>query len=72
MKLPVHGPLVMHPPADDNYGVDACAILCLTSTPAVLVVTTREGKLHHCMALTGCDDTDGSFQVGHRSLHIFR
>ncbi|XP_041349036.1 nucleoporin 88-like [Gigantopelta aegis] len=62
IKLPVQGPLVMHPPADDNYGVDACAILCLNSTPPVLVVTTREGKLHHCLVLAGCDEADISFQ----------
>ncbi|PSN47010.1 Nuclear pore complex protein Nup88, partial [Blattella germanica] len=34
-KPTIHGPLSMYPPADDNYGVDACSILCLQSVPPV-------------------------------------
>ena len=31
VKLGVQGPLLMHPPAEDNYGNDACSILRLPS-----------------------------------------
>ncbi|GAB1599612.1 nuclear pore complex protein Nup88-like [Argonauta hians] len=46
------GPLLVHPPAEDNYGTDACSILCLRTTPPVVVIATNEGKLHHCIVLT--------------------
>ncbi|XP_014780339.1 nucleoporin 88 isoform X1 [Octopus bimaculoides] len=45
------GPLLVHPPAEDNYGTDACSILCLQTTPPVVVIATNEGKLHHCIVL---------------------
>ncbi|KAJ8044244.1 Nuclear pore complex protein Nup88 [Holothuria leucospilota] len=52
----LQGPLVMHPPAEDNYGLDACSILCLHSTPPVLVVATSAGFLHHCVLLNSYED----------------
>ncbi len=48
----------MHPPAEDNYGLDACSILCLHSSPVILVVATSSGILHHCVVLTGGNDDD--------------
>ena len=48
----VMGPLHMYPPAEDNYGTDACSILCLHSQPGVLVIATAEGKLYHCVVLS--------------------
>ena len=47
----VFGPLTMRPPAEDNYGVDACSIVCLDCVPPVLVIATSFGVLHHCIAL---------------------
>ncbi|PIK56946.1 putative nuclear pore complex protein [Apostichopus japonicus] len=52
------GPLVMHPPAEDNYGLDACSICCLHSNPPVLVVATSTGLLHHCVLLSTTDDEE--------------
>ncbi|KAK6184474.1 hypothetical protein SNE40_006942 [Patella caerulea] len=60
LNLPVQGPLIMYPPADDNYGIDACDIMCLNSTPPVLVVVTCEGKLHHCLVLQADDNNSNS------------
>ncbi|XP_022109668.1 nuclear pore complex protein Nup88-like isoform X2 [Acanthaster planci] len=54
----LQGPLTMHPPAEDNYGLDACSILCLHTSPIVLVVATSGGILHHCIVLTGDDEDD--------------
>ncbi|XP_069135413.1 nucleoporin 88-like isoform X2 [Argopecten irradians] len=51
VKLAPQGPLLMHPPAEDNYGVDACSVCCLGEAPSVLVIATCEGKLHHCVVL---------------------
>ena len=50
----------MHPAAEDNYGTDACNILCLETRPPVLVIATSEGKLHHCLLLNQPLDEDGN------------
>ena len=43
-------PVSMHPAADDNYGTDACDLLCVGGSPAVLVVATPT-RLYHCIVL---------------------
>uniref|UniRef100_A0A0B7A940 Nuclear pore complex protein Nup88 n=1 Tax=Arion vulgaris TaxID=1028688 RepID=A0A0B7A940_9EUPU len=60
IKFPVQGPLVMCPPAEDNYGVDACSILCLATPFPVLVISTCEGRIHHCVQLPGSLDSESS------------
>ncbi|XP_066552165.1 nucleoporin 88 [Amia ocellicauda] len=45
------GPLPMHPAAEDNYGYDACAVLCLPCVPNILVIATETGTLYHCVVL---------------------
>lgn len=57
-KHPLTGPLRMYPAAEDNYGTEACSILCLETQPPVLVVATSEGKLHHCLLLNQPVDED--------------
>lgn len=52
----IRGPLIMHPPAEDNYGVDACSILCLATVPPILVVATSSGTLYHCLVLAKGDE----------------
>lgn len=52
------GPLPMHPAAEDNYGYDACAVLCLPCVANVLVITTESGMLHHCVVLEGEEDNE--------------
>ena len=47
----LQGPLHMYPPAEDNYGTDACSLLCLTCRPGILVISTCEGKLYNCVLL---------------------
>ncbi|CAG2157020.1 unnamed protein product [Oppiella nova] len=56
----VFGPLTMRPPAEDNYGVDACSIVCLDCVPPVLVIATSFGVLHHCIALDGDNELDSN------------
>jgi len=51
----IFGPLTMRPPAEDNYGVDACSLICLDCVPPVLVVATSSGVLYHCISLV-CDE----------------
>lgn len=46
----------MHPAADDNYGVDACAIICLQSHPPILAISTCTGTIYHGVLLTENDD----------------
>ncbi|KAK7883035.1 hypothetical protein WMY93_029209 [Mugilogobius chulae] len=45
------GPLPMYPAAEDNYGYDACAILCLPCEPSILIIATETGTLYHCVVL---------------------
>ncbi|XP_053130563.1 nuclear pore complex protein Nup88 isoform X2 [Hemicordylus capensis] len=52
------GPLPMHPTAEDNYGYDACAVLCLPCIPNILVITTGSGVLYHCVVLEGEEDDE--------------
>lgn len=56
IKCPLSGPLTMYPAAEDNYGTDACSIVCLDTTPQVLVISTCSGKLYHCVLLPSPDD----------------
>ncbi|KAM9318105.1 nucleoporin 88 [Pholidichthys leucotaenia] len=50
LRKPV-GPLPMYPAAEDNYGYDACAILCLPCIPSILVIATETGTLYHCVVM---------------------
>uniref|UniRef100_A0A8C5PRF0 Nucleoporin 88 n=1 Tax=Leptobrachium leishanense TaxID=445787 RepID=A0A8C5PRF0_9ANUR len=52
------GPLPMHPAADDNYGYDACAVLCLPCVPNILVIATESGLIYHCVVLEGEEDDE--------------
>lgn len=45
------GPLPMYPAAEDNYGYDACSILCLPCEPCILIIATETGTLYHCVVL---------------------
>ncbi len=54
----VLGPLTMRPPAEDNYGVDACNIICLDCVPPLIVIATTSGVLHHCIALDNEDESN--------------
>lgn len=47
----LHGPLVMFPPAEDNYGYDACTILCLHSIPPTIIIATATGVIYHSLVL---------------------
>ncbi|XP_015736142.1 nuclear pore complex protein Nup88 [Coturnix japonica] len=54
------GPLPMHPAAEDNYGYDACAVLCLPCIPNILVIATESGVLYHCVVLDAEEDEEQS------------
>ncbi|XP_051515767.1 nucleoporin 88 isoform X2 [Myxocyprinus asiaticus] len=53
------GPLPMYPAAEDNYGYDACAVLCLSCVPNILVIATETGTLYHCVVLEAEEEEDG-------------
>ncbi|XP_064613240.1 nucleoporin 88-like [Liolophura sinensis] len=57
-KFPVQGPLRMFPPAEDNYGTDACSILSLNSDVPILVIATCSGTLHLCVLSPSKEDFD--------------
>lgn len=62
------GPLPMHPAAEDNYGYDACAILCLHCVPNVLVIATQSGMLYHCVVLEGDEEEYQMVRSGYMQL----
>ena len=41
----------MYPPAEDNYGTDACSILLLHTVPNVLAIATTTGHIYHSFLL---------------------
>ncbi|XP_044739035.1 nuclear pore complex protein Nup88 [Chrysoperla carnea] len=70
------GPLRMHPAADDNYGVDACAIICLQSNPPILAISTCTGTIYHAVILTENDDIVTEWKseesrLPDKSLYVF-
>ena len=48
----------MYPAADDNYGLDACSLLCLPSQPPVMAMATASGKIYHCIVLESEESYD--------------
>lgn len=57
----------MYPPADDNYGIDSCSIMCLQTTPPIVVVAMCTGKIYHAILLKeetiNDDDNDRTVSV---------
>ncbi|XP_050445936.1 nuclear pore complex protein Nup88 [Cataglyphis hispanica] len=47
----VFGSLSMYPPTDDNYGIDSCSIMCLQTTPPIVVIAMCTGKIYHAILL---------------------
>lgn len=66
------GPLPMHPAAEDNYGYDACAILCLPCVPNILVIATESGMLYHCVVLEGEEEDDQTVSQPSVCVHLYR
>lgn len=47
----VLGSLTMYPPAVDNYGIDCCSIMCIQTTPPIVVIADCSGKIYHAILL---------------------
>lgn len=74
MKPVVLGALTMYPPVADNYGLDSCSIMCIQTTPPVVVIATRTGKLYHALLMRepdgeGDDEKSWSQYGSTYSLH---
>ncbi|XP_032682872.1 nuclear pore complex protein Nup88 [Odontomachus brunneus] len=54
----VLGSLSMYPPSDDNYGIDSCSIMCLQTTPPIVVIAMCTGKIYHAILLHEILDDD--------------
>lgn len=61
----------MHPAAEDNYGYDACAILCLPCVPNILVIATESGMLYHCVVLEGEEEDDQTVSQPGVCAHLY-
>ena len=67
----LEGPLSMYPPAEDNYGTDACHVICLHTRPPIVVIATAEGKLHHCCVLEDQSKDSDEVSNGHIGFKCF-
>ncbi|XP_011873119.1 PREDICTED: nuclear pore complex protein Nup88 [Vollenhovia emeryi] len=54
----VLGSLSMYPSTDDNYGIDSCSIMCLQTTPPIVVIAMCTGKIYHAILLCEISDDD--------------
>lgn len=45
------GSLSMFPAAVDNYGSDSCSIMCLQTTPPIVIIAACSGKIYHAILL---------------------
>ncbi|XP_033329725.1 nuclear pore complex protein Nup88 [Megalopta genalis] len=61
----VSGTLSMYPPADDNYGIDSCSIMCVQTTPPIVVIAMCSGKIYHALLLK--NDTNDVDEVERRN-----
>lgn len=63
----------MYPPADDNYGIDSCSIMCLQTTPPIVVIAMCTGKIYHAIMLKeetiNDDDNDRTVSVLFKLFH---
>ncbi|XP_046841184.1 nucleoporin 88-like [Xenia sp. Carnegie-2017] len=50
------GCLPVFPPAEDNYGVDSCTIICFPTNPIVVAIATCGGLIYHCVVLESEED----------------
>lgn len=48
----------MYPSADDNYGSEACSIMCFKTTPEVIAISTCTGTIYHCVVLEPDDEVE--------------
>ncbi|CAH3194159.1 unnamed protein product, partial [Porites evermanni] len=65
----VNGPLSMYPAADDNYGLDACSLLCLHSQPPIVAMGTGSGKIYHCIILESEEAFDPEEEIASWNRH---
>ncbi|CAH3103872.1 unnamed protein product [Porites lobata] len=68
-RAQVNGPLSMYPAADDNYGLDACSLLCLHSQPPIVAMGTGSGKIYHCIVLESEETFDPEEEIASWNRH---
>lgn len=66
----IQGPLTMIPSTRDNYGINACSILVLPSTPATVVIADPSGKLYHAIMLNTTEQHNRSITDIDSTLNI--
>ncbi|XP_024942757.1 nuclear pore complex protein Nup88 [Cephus cinctus] len=43
--------LTIHPWAEDNYGTEFCSIMCIQTTPPIVILASCHGKIYHGILL---------------------
>lgn len=60
----------MYPSTDDNYGIDSCSIMCLQTTPPIVVIAMCTGKIYHAILLREISDDDDDDRKVRRAINI--
>lgn len=68
-KPVVFGSLSMYPQAVDNYGVESCSIMCLQTTPPIVVIAECTGKIYHAILMNENLEEDEK-KVRHRYIFL--
>lgn len=70
----VFGSLSMYPSTVDNYGIDSCSIMCMQTTPPIVVIAMCTGKIYHAILLREIlddDDADRKVCVYGHAINIY-
>ncbi|XP_025831243.1 nuclear pore complex protein Nup88 [Agrilus planipennis] len=75
-KPKVRGPLPIIPDGEITYKDDACALLCLKTTPSILCLATSNGNVYHLVVLPEtqqpqCKSMDEYLHRHDRSLYVY-
>lgn len=50
------GPMSVQPQEYPNYGKNACALICIHSTPPVVSIANSNGNIYHALLLPVTDE----------------
>lgn len=54
----------MYPASADNYGTDFCSIMCISTTPPIVVIASCSGKIYHTIFLRDPNALEDTYQNG--------
>lgn len=58
----------MYPQTADNYGTDSCSIMCIPTTPPIVIIASCSGKIYHAILL-GDNNDEYNENINNNSLN---